>query len=107
MTQPSFDCYGGVGSSDVLADCTLPQLVSALGGEGLFALFVGGVAMYVMWEAADHEPAVPATVAILSGGLLLPILPSEYATVARTIMLLGLAAGIYAVARRYAMTPGT
>lgn len=101
---PEISCYTTQGNN-LLADCVLPDLVGAAGGEALFGILVGGTAMFVLWWAADGDAGVPATVAILSASLMLSVLPAQFRTIATTIMLLGLAAGIFAVAQRYFMSP--
>lgn len=95
------DCYTTSGND--LLTCALDDLVGAAGGDALFGVLIGGTALFALWWVSDGDLALPAVVAILSGALLTSVLPSEYDTIAKTVMFLGLAAGIYAVGKTYVL----
>jgi len=98
------DCYSQPGND--LMQCALDDMAGSLGGDIMFGLVIGGVALFVLWQVNDHQIGLPATFLILGGGFLLPTLPPGYLDMARSIMLVGLAAVLFAVARRYVLNPG-
>jgi len=79
----------------------LDNIFAALGGDALGSTLIGGTILLSLYLAGNRSFATPAVVLILFGGVLIPLLPGELAGVAGTVMLLGLAAGILAVAERY------
>jgi hypothetical protein len=100
----ALDCYSKPGND--LLSCALDDFAGSLGGDIMFGLLVGGVALFVLWNSADYSIGLPAVFLVLAGGFILPTLPPQYVGMAQSIMLLGLAAGLFAVARRYVLDPG-
>lgn len=100
----SLDCYTTQGND--LMSCALDDFASSLGGDIMFGLVIGGVALFVLWQTADHSIGLPAVFLILGGAFILPTLPGQYIGMGQAIMLIGLAAGLFAVARRYVLDPG-
>jgi len=85
----------------MLQECVFPQMVGAFGGPGLFGLVLGGTIISGLWLAGDGDLATPATITVLVGGVLFPILPASYQGIARTVAFLGLAAVALAVIEKY------
>jgi hypothetical protein len=73
---------------------------SALLGEPLLGSILGGSIILGFYISTDNI-IMPSVVTLLLGGVLLPVLPGSLINVARTIIILGLATGFLAVARRY------
>ena len=82
---------------NMLDGCALPQITDALGGEATFGLIIGGAMIATMWRAGGGYIGVPAVLTILFGGLLMPILPSDYQGMAYSIIIVGIAAAAWAV----------
>jgi len=100
----TLDCYTTQGND--LMGCALDDWAASLGGDIMFGLIVGGVALFALWQVADHSVGLPAVMLILGGAFILPTLPAQFGSMAQAIMLVGLAAGLFAVARRYVLDPG-
>lgn len=97
-----FDCYTGTGDK---LSCVLGDLTAAAGGEPLFGLFIFGVILFGNYLAGNGGVETPAVLTILLGGVLIPMLPGEYQAIAGTLILLGVAAGFFAVLQRYVLNP--
>lgn len=96
----------GCGTND-LARCMFRDFANAFGGEPTFGVFVGGVVMISLWIASPRQSiAAPAALTILLGSLLFPVLPGSYQEFAWTFIVIGLAAALLSVARRYVLDPG-
>lgn len=93
------------GMPDYLS-CGLSWLTRATGGEGMFGLLIGGTVLFALWYAGDGRIDLPATLTILFGTILIPTLPGSFAGIAETIIILGLAAGVFSIAKKYFMGPG-
>jgi len=94
-------CYASEGDR---LQCIFTDLTAATGGEALFGLFLGGVLMTAFYIASNGSIAVPALVLTLTGAVLVPMLPGNVSGMAGTIIILGLAAAVFAALRRYAFT---
>jgi len=101
---PELDCYATPGND--LLQCALDDIAGSLGGDAVFGLLVAGVVMFVLWRSAGGSLGLPATFMVLAGGLILSALPAQYHAPARTIMVVELASGLFAIARRYVLNPG-
>jgi hypothetical protein len=85
--------------------CALGDLAVQVGGEAAFGLLVGGgviMSLYIV----DRSMATASVILILAGGFLIPTLPASYASMAGTLVVLGVAAGVFAIAKRYVLNPG-
>lgn len=100
---PELDCYTTVGNNYLT--CILDDVVVALGGQAAFGLIVGSAVLFSLWWANDGRLGTPAVVVLISGGLMLPLLPPQYATVAQAFAFLGLVAAVVAVGQRYFLDP--
>jgi len=97
-------CYTSKGDR---LECIFSDLAAATGGEALFGLFLGGVLLTAFYIASNGSIAVPALVLMLTGAVLVPMLPGNVSGIAGTIIILGLAAAVFAALRRYAFTSAT
>lgn len=102
MATP-LDCYATPGNN--LLTCVLDDAVGAFGGQALFGLIIGSAVLFSLWWANDGRIGTPAVVVLISGGILLPLLPAQYATAARAFAFIGLVAAIIAVGQRYFLDP--
>jgi hypothetical protein len=100
--HPDISCYSAGGD---LLTCVLGDIVASL-GEPLFGLLIGGTALASIYAAGGRDIATPAVLVILFGGIMIPVLPGQYQTLAGSIMLVGFAAGLFGVAREYFLNPG-
>lgn len=82
----------------------LDSLVDSVGGEGLFAVLIGGTLIFTLYMAGDGDTATPVVATILLGGIMVGILPGAYQQIAWAIVVLGIAAGIMSVATRYILS---
>lgn len=89
-------------SGDVVS-CQLDQLVTAFGGPGLFGLVLGATIFTTMFIASEGDLATPTVALILTGTVTVAMLPARYAELAGAVVLIGLAAGVFAVLRRYSI----
>lgn len=96
----SLGCYSN-NPFNMLGECALPQLVAAVGGEQMFGVLIGLPLLAGLWLAGDGDLTTPATVTVLVGGVLFPLLPGTYLGIARTVAFLGLAAAVLAVIEKY------
>lgn len=100
LLQSGLDCYTSQG--DRLA-CAFQDFASATGGEAVFGLLLGGALLLSFYVASDGSIAVPAVILTLTGAFLVPILPGQVAGIAGTVIIMGLAAGIFAVMARFSL----
>lgn len=104
--QSNFDCWTGTGTNgapDIL-QCALDAIVAPF-GEALFGVFAAAFVILPLWLAGDGDLVVPGIAAMILGGIMLPVLPPDYANMAQVVMFLGLVAALLAVANRYFMDP--
>jgi hypothetical protein len=95
----AIDCY--VQSGDKLA-CAFGDFAAATGGETTFGLLLGGVLLASLYKASGSV-IVPAVALTLLAGFLVPIMPGALAGVSGGIVVIGIAAAIFAGLRRYAL----
>jgi hypothetical protein len=100
ILQSALECY--VSQGDRLA-CAFEDFAVATSGEAMFGLLLGGSLLLSFYVASDGSVAVPAVILTLTGAFLVPILPGQVAGIAGTVIIMGLAAGIFAGLRRYAL----
>lgn len=77
----------------------LDPYVSLL-GEGLLAGILAG-SLLLGFYIHSNNIAYPAIILLLLGGTLSAVLPAPMLNLARTLIVIGLAATLFAVARRY------
>ena len=97
--QSELQCY--VSTGDRLS-CVFDDWAAATGGEAVFGLLLGSVLMVALYQGTDSL-AVPAIVLILFGGFLVPLLPGSLVGLSGSIVILGLAAGIFAMLKHYSL----
>ena len=95
-------CYFG---GDALA-CLLGQQVSAFGGEALYGLLLGSVLFVVFYIASEGSLATPTVVLILTGTVIVGMLPANYQSIAFGVVVIGLAAAIWQVIKTYILSGG-
>lgn len=96
-------CYFG---GDALS-CLLDQLVAAFGGEALFGILLGGVIFAVFWVAAEGDLATPTVALILSGTVIIAMVPANYQAIAGGVVLIGLAAALFQGLQKYVLSGTT
>jgi len=93
-------CYFG---GDALA-CLLDQLVGALGGEGLFGFLLGSLIFGVFYVASDGDIATPTVALVLTGTVLVGMVPAQYQQIAYAVVLVGLGAAVWQVLQKYVLS---
>lgn len=81
--------------------CLLDQYIAAFGGQGTFGLIAGGTLFATFFIVSNGRLTPPAVILLLTGGVVVPLLPGQFGTLAGTIVLLGLAGAVFAAARKY------
>lgn len=99
--QSGLGCYTSQG--DRLA-CVFNDLFAATGGEALFGLLLSGVLLLTFYIAPGGSIGLAAVVLVLVGAVLVPILPGSVAGLAGSLVIIGLASGIYVALRTYGFT---
>lgn len=105
LQSSAIDCYTQGTEGDLLT-CVADDLVIAAGGQGVLGLLIGGVLLLALYIAGNGHPAPPVVVTILLGSALVPVLPAGYTTTAYAIVVLGIAFGVMAAAKRHVMHGG-
>lgn len=82
----------------------LDLLVGATGGEALFGLLLGAVIFITFYIASEGDMATPTVALVLTGTVTVSMVPSNYQTIAYGIVLIGLAAALWQVAKQYVFT---
>jgi|APHM01.1.fsa_nt_gi hypothetical protein len=98
LQEVSLDDY--LSGGDMLR-AALDDLVWASGGEATFGVIVGGSIILSMWIAGDGDLSMPSVITVLFGGLMFPLLPPAYLTIARVVTFIGLTAGVLAAGEKY------
>jgi len=73
---------------------------AAIGGEAMLGVIIGSgllIGLYIHSE----DMALPTVVLILLSGVLFGTLPGDYQQTAMSVLIIGMAAGIWQVTRRY------
>jgi membrane-bound ClpP family serine protease len=101
----------GIGDSCYFGDqplvCLTDQYASAFGSEGLFGLLVGVCIFMAFYVAGDGDMATPTVALILTGSVLVPTLPGQYAQIGMYVVVIGLAAALWQVMQKYVLSPAT
>lgn len=100
MQSINDSCYFG---GDAL-NCLLEQLVSAFGGEALFGVLAAAVIFTVFYIASEGDLATPTVALILTGTVFVGMLPGRYNTIAYSVVVIGLAAAVWQVAKQYVLS---
>lgn len=98
--QISNSCYLG----GAALDCLLSQLVSAFGGAALFGLLLGAVIFTTFYIASGGDLATPTVALILTGTVVIAMLPGAYERIATGVVVIGLAAAIWQVLQQYVLS---
>jgi len=96
-------CYFGGGGTNGVT-CLLDQLVGAFGGPGLLGLLIGAVVFVGFWIASEGDLATPTVALILTGTVLVGMVPGQYQQLAISVVTIGLAAAIWAVVKKYVLS---
>ena len=86
---------------DSWLDVVLDPYVGLL-GEGLVAGILAGSLLVGFWIHSDNI-AIPSIIILLLGGVLSTVLPAPMLDLARSLIVIGLAAALFAVARTYVL----
>jgi hypothetical protein len=89
-----------------LLEAVLNDLTAATGGEALFGILVGGAILLAFYIGGDRDLATPTVLTILLGSVLIPMLPGQYQQIGLSVIIVGIAAGIMAIANRYVLRLG-
>lgn len=81
------DCYSN--NPRRMQWCALNDITAAFGGQGLFGLLLAGLVFVGGYFVTDGDIVTPSVVLLLLGGILIPGLPSQYQTLALTLMFAG------------------
>ena len=84
--------------------CLLDQLTASAGGPALFGLVLGAVLFGVFYVASEGSLAVPTVVLVLAGGVIAPMLPDHYGQIAEGVVVMGLAAALWQVIKKYVLS---
>lgn len=84
--------------------CVLDQLVAGTGGEAMFGLMAGGLIFLVFYWASEGDMATPTVALILTGTVFVPMVPGNYGRLGAGIVVIGLAAAIWAVLKQYVLS---
>ena len=84
---------------DSWLDVVLDPYVSLL-GEGLVAGILAGSLLVGFWIHSNNI-AIPAIILLLLGGVLSATLPAPFLNLARSLIIIGMAAALFSVARSY------
>lgn len=74
-------------------------------GEALFGLFIACFVFFVLYYASGGRIGVPAVVMTMAGGWLVTEIPVQYRGAIAVLIIVGLSAGVFAIARRYFLRP--
>lgn len=93
------------GGGDLL-EAVLTDLTAATGGEALFGILAGGAIVLAFYVGGGRDLATPTVLTILLGSVLIPMLPGQYQQLGLSLIIVGIAAGIMAIANRYILRLG-
>lgn len=89
---------------DLVKEVILPELTGQLGGA-VFALIIGFAVLAMLYYASDGRWSVPAVVLTLSGAWLTSQVPAQFGSLAQSLIIVGLVAGVFTVAERFFLRP--
>jgi len=98
------DITGEVGDGMSLFDLLFSELSSGM-GEAMFGVFIAAFVFFVLYYASGGTIGVPAIVMTLGSSWMLTVVPPQYRTVVITIVIVGLAAGVFRVSQKYFLRP--
>jgi hypothetical protein len=96
-------CYFG-GSA---LTCLLDQLVGSLGGTSLFGFLLGAFIFGAFYLASDGDLATPTVALVLSGTVIVGMLPRQFQEIAYGVVLIGLGVAVWQVLQRYVLSGAT
>lgn len=85
-------------------DAVLAELTDPI-GAALFGLFIAAFVFLMLYYAADGRIGVPAIVMTLAGAWLVGEIPAQYRSAVEVIIIVGIAAGVWAISKRYFLNP--
>lgn len=88
----------------LLTKVIFPELTGQM-GEAIFGLFIGFGVLMMLYIAADRRWGPPAIVLTLAGAWLTSVVPVQFAGVVRSLIIIGIAAGVIAIAKRFFLRP--
>lgn len=105
LNESSLSCFAAGTEGDMTA-CVVDGVFAAGPAPGLMGLVLGGVLLTSLYIAGDGSIIVPAVVTILFAGLMVPLLPAQFVTLAYTVAVLGVTAAGFAVWVRFTSQGG-
>jgi hypothetical protein len=96
-------CYFG---GDALT-CVLDQLVGSLGGTSLFGFLLGAFIFGVFYIASEGDLPTSTVALVLSGTVIVGMLPRQYQEIAYGVVLIGLGVAVWQVLQRYVLAGAT
>lgn len=88
----------------LIQEVILPQLTEQT-GQSVFALIIGFAVLTMLYYASGGRWSVPAVVLTLSGAWLSASVPAQFGPLTQSLIIIGLVAGVFAVARRFFLRP--
>jgi len=87
-----------------LLSWALGEIATAFGGPEVFGLLGGSVLLLAFYLASDGGLATPATLTVLTGGLLIGALPAGYQSMALVVIFIGIVGALLAGFEKYSAT---
>jgi hypothetical protein len=88
----------------LLSEVIFPEL-TAQTGDAIFGLFIGFAVLMMLYIASDRHWGPPAIVLTLSGAWLTSVVPAQFAGVVKSLIIIGIVAGLLAIAERFFLRP--
>lgn len=88
----------------LLDSVILPELTGEL-GVTVFALIIAFAVLAMLYYSSGGRWAVPAVVLTLSGSWVTSQIPAQFGGLAQSLIIVGLIAGVFAVAERFFLRP--
>lgn len=87
-------------------DCLIDPVIG-LTSPGIFGLLVAAAIFASLYFAGGGSLTTPTVVSILFGGVLVPVLPSQFAGIAWAVLFVGGVAALVQVGQKYLLEPST
>lgn len=89
---------------DLIDAVILPELTGTI-GSSVFALIIGFAVLTMLYYASGGRWSIPAIVITLSGAWLTSQVPAQFGSLTKSLIIVGLVAGVFAMARRFFLRP--
>lgn len=105
LEDSSVGCFAEGAEGDLM-QCVVEGTFAAGPSPALVGLLLSGVLLTSLYVAGDGTVAVPAVVTIVFGGLMVPLLPAQFVTLAYSVATVGIMAAVFAVWNRFTSQGG-